>query len=133
MHGIPLVVVSDNGPCYNSKEFQDFAAHYDFRHITSSPHHAQSNGKAGKGVHIVKQLLKKASEGKSDPYLALLSYRATPLEHESQYSEEQLRLMEEQEAAACRGRGAQTGSSRGGLMVLVLLLGATDTARVRLL
>lgn len=80
-HGIPLVVVSDNGPCYNSREFQDFAAHYDFRHITSSPHHAQSNGKAEKGVHIVKQLLKKASEGKSDPYLALLSYRATPLEH----------------------------------------------------
>ncbi len=40
-----------------------------------------SYGKAEKGVHIVKQLLKKASEGKSDPYLALLSYRATPLEH----------------------------------------------------
>ncbi|KAI7800948.1 hypothetical protein IRJ41_015739, partial [Triplophysa rosa] len=80
-HGIPLVVVSDNGPCYNSREFQDFADHYDFKHVTSSPHHAQSNGKAEKGVHIVKQLLKKASEGKSDPYLALLSYRATPLEH----------------------------------------------------
>uniref|UniRef100_A0A3B3QZC1 Gypsy retrotransposon integrase-like protein 1 n=1 Tax=Paramormyrops kingsleyae TaxID=1676925 RepID=A0A3B3QZC1_9TELE len=80
-HGIPLVVVSDHGPCYHSREFQDFAAHYDFKHVTSSPLHAQSNGKAEKGVHIVKQLLKKASEGKSDPYLALLSYRATPLEH----------------------------------------------------
>lgn len=80
-HGIPLVVVSDNGPCYNSKEFHDFAAHYYFKHVTSSPHHAQSNRKAEKGVHIVKQLLKKASDGKSDPYLALLSYRATPLEH----------------------------------------------------
>ncbi len=80
-HGIPLVVVSDNGPCYNSGEFRDFATHYNFKHVTSSPHHAQSNRKAEKGVHIVKQLLKKASAGKADPYLALLSYRATPLEH----------------------------------------------------
>jgi len=31
--------------------------------------------------------------------------------YESQYSEEQLRLMEEQEVAACRGPGARTGSS----------------------
>ncbi len=45
------------------------------------PSHAQSNGKADKGVHIVKKFLKKASEGKSDPYLAPLSYWATPLEH----------------------------------------------------
>ncbi|KAL1259224.1 hypothetical protein QQF64_009801 [Cirrhinus molitorella] len=73
-HGIHLVVMSDNGPCYNSKEFQDFAAHYDFKHVTSSPHHAQSNRKAEKGVHIVKHFLKKAPDGKSDPYLALLSY-----------------------------------------------------------
>ncbi len=80
-HGIPLVVVSDNGPCYSSGEFQDFAAHYDFKHVTSSSHHAQSNGKAEKGVHIVKLLLKKASEGKADPYLSHLSNRATPLEH----------------------------------------------------
>uniref|UniRef100_A0A8D0C7Y7 Gypsy retrotransposon integrase-like protein 1 n=1 Tax=Scleropages formosus TaxID=113540 RepID=A0A8D0C7Y7_SCLFO len=80
-HGIPTVVMSDNGPCYSSSEFQDFAAHYDFQHVTSSPQFPQSNGKAEKGVHIVKQLLKKASESKSDPYLALLSYRASPLEH----------------------------------------------------
>uniref|UniRef100_A0A3Q2EKA6 Integrase catalytic domain-containing protein n=1 Tax=Cyprinodon variegatus TaxID=28743 RepID=A0A3Q2EKA6_CYPVA len=80
-HGIPQVVYSDNGPSYSSKEFQDFAQEYDFRHVTSSPLYAQSNGKAEKGVHIVKQLLKKAQESHSDPYLALLSYRASPLEH----------------------------------------------------
>lgn len=49
--------------------------------MTSTPLYAQSNGKAEKGVHIVKQLLKKAQESHSDPYLALLSYRASPLEH----------------------------------------------------
>ncbi|KAE8291509.1 Retrovirus-related Pol polyprotein from transposon 17.6 Protease [Larimichthys crocea] len=80
-HGIPQVVYSDNGPSYSCKEFQDFAQEYDFCHVTSSPLYAQSNGKAEKGVHIVKQLLKKAQESHSDPYLALLSYRASPLEH----------------------------------------------------
>lgn len=79
-HGIPLTVVSDNGPCFNSKEWREFAEHYDFHHVTSSPLYAQSNGKAEKGVHILKQLLKKAANSDSDPYLALLSYRASPLE-----------------------------------------------------
>lgn len=49
--------------------------------MTSSPLHPQSNGKAEKGVHIVKQLLKKAQDSRCDPYLALLSYQTTPLEH----------------------------------------------------
>ena len=49
--------------------------------MTSSPLYPQSNGKAKKGVYIVKQLLKKAQDNNSDPCLALLSYRASPLEH----------------------------------------------------
>ena len=80
-HGICEILQSDNGPCYNCKEFQNFAEEYDFQHVTSSPLYAQSNGKAEKGVDIVKKLLKKARESGSDPYLALLSYRASPLEH----------------------------------------------------
>ncbi|RXN30291.1 retrotransposon-like family member retr-1 [Labeo rohita] len=79
-HGIPQTVVSDNGPCFSSKEWQDFSVQYDFKHVTSSPEYAQSNGKAEKGVHILKQLLKKAADSKSDPYLALLNYRTSPLE-----------------------------------------------------
>ena len=79
-HGIPHTVVSDNGPCFSSKEWQKFAEQYDFKHVTSSPHYAQSNGQAEKGVHILKKLLKKAADSDSDPYLALLSYRASPLQ-----------------------------------------------------
>ncbi|KAL7851936.1 hypothetical protein SRHO_G00177210 [Serrasalmus rhombeus] len=79
-HGIPNIVVSDNGPCFSCKEWQEFSVHYDFKHVTSSPLYAQSNGKAEKGVHILKTLLKKAADSNSDPYLALLSYRASPLE-----------------------------------------------------
>ncbi|KAK7102857.1 hypothetical protein V1264_021022 [Littorina saxatilis] len=73
---IPEVVVSDNGPQYDSRDFVKFAESYGFTHITSSPHHPQSNGEAERAVQTVKNLLKKAK----DPYIALLNYRATPLQ-----------------------------------------------------
>ena len=36
-HGIPEVVVSDNGPQFSAEEFTLFAREYNFTHITSSP------------------------------------------------------------------------------------------------
>ena len=36
-HGIPEVVVSDNGPQYSCQSFKEFAADYQFHHETSSP------------------------------------------------------------------------------------------------
>ncbi|XP_056098277.1 uncharacterized protein LOC130077157 [Rhinichthys klamathensis goyatoka] len=78
-HGIPGTVVSDNGPQYASQEFKQFAREYGFEHITVSPHFPQANGKAEKGVQIVKSLLTKAKKNGEDPYLALLAYRAAPL------------------------------------------------------
>ena len=38
-HGIPDVLISDNGPQYSSDEFRQFASHWEFKHITSSPKH----------------------------------------------------------------------------------------------
>ena len=75
-HGLPSVVVSDNGPQFSSREFREFAMQYGFKHVTSSPEYPQSNGNA---VQIVKRLLKKAKENYEDPYLALLNYRTSPL------------------------------------------------------
>ena len=74
-HGIPSVLFSDNGPQFNSTAFKEFSSLYHFQHITSSPRYPQSNGLAELTVKIVKALL----TGASDPYLALLCYRAPPL------------------------------------------------------
>ena len=37
--GLPHIIRSDNGLCYNSKEFQQFLQHYSITHRTSSPNH----------------------------------------------------------------------------------------------
>ena len=76
-HGIPDVVISDNGPQFACHEFAEFASSYGFTHVTSSPRHPQSNGEAERAVQTMKQLLKK----NMDPYLALLIYRTTPLQN----------------------------------------------------
>ncbi len=79
-HGIPVTVVSDNGPQFSGLTFKEFARQYGFEHVTSSPYYPQSNGLAKKAVQIVKHLLKKAAEAGEDPHLAILNYRSTPLE-----------------------------------------------------
>ena len=74
-HSIPKTLRSDNGPQFTSREFADFAESYQFRHTMNSPHYPASNGQAERAVQTVKGLLKRTE----DPFIALLSYRATPL------------------------------------------------------
>lgn len=73
-HGIPVTVVSDNGPQFSCKAFEDFGKTYGFTHVTSSPRYPQSNGEAERMVRTIKELFLKAT----DPFLALLAYRNTP-------------------------------------------------------
>ena len=76
--GLPHVIRSDNGPCYNSKEFQQMLQRYNITHQNSSPHHPRSNGFVERMVGVAKKLMDKAgSEGK--PWISgLYEYRVTP-------------------------------------------------------
>ena len=74
-HGISSTLVSDNGPQYVSQEMKKFAADYGFCHITSNPHYPQSNGLAERSVKTMKSILCQTA----DPYLALHTFRTTPM------------------------------------------------------
>ncbi|CAF4891520.1 unnamed protein product [Pieris macdunnoughi] len=87
-HGIPNILISDNGPPFNSKEFHNFALDWQIQHITSSPYLPQSNGLVERTIGTVKNILKKCLTDNTDPHLALLQYRNTP--KESMYSPAQL-------------------------------------------
>ena len=73
-HGIPELVISDNGPQFSSTEFQQFSIDWNFEHKTSSPYYAQSNGEAERAVKTAKDILEQCN-----PIKALLMYRSTPI------------------------------------------------------
>lgn len=80
MHGIPEVVFTDNGSQFSRAlcvEFSNFAAKYNFQHVTSSPHYHQSNGMAESAVKIINGSLKKMG----DPYKPLLAYKTSLLKN----------------------------------------------------
>ena len=78
-------MISDNGPQFRSQEYATFVKAWGFTHITSSPYHSRSNGKAEAAVKIAKSLLHKDD---NDPFLAILNWRNTPTES-SEYSPSQ--------------------------------------------
>ena len=74
---LPHIIGSDNGRCYDSKEFQQFLQHYSITHQTSSPNHPRSNGFVERMFGVAKKLMNKAGkEGK--PWISgLFDYRFT--------------------------------------------------------
>ena len=73
--GIPEMVVTDSGTCFTSKEFEFFLEADGIRHLTSVPQHPAANGLAECGVQIVKQGLKKVTQGM---YFDCTASRSTP-------------------------------------------------------
>lgn len=62
-HGLPDVIVSDNGTAFTSQEMQDFLRLNAVRFMYTAPYHPASNGRAERMVREVKATLKKQSQG----------------------------------------------------------------------
>lgn len=77
-HGIPMELITDNGPAFRSREFKKFAEDWCFTHTTSSPNYPQSNGLSERAVRTVKGIIKKSLCTGTDYYLGLLNFRSTP-------------------------------------------------------
>ena len=76
--GLPERIISDNGPCFKSEKFRCFCDQLDVGHVTSSPYHHQSNGRAERAIATVEQILKKSTSD-TDITKALIAYLDTPV------------------------------------------------------
>ena len=72
--GLPEELVSDNGPCFTSKEFKSFVDSNSIKHTLSAPYHPQSNGLAERAVQVFKQLFLKFTTGDVNLRLCRLLY-----------------------------------------------------------
>ena len=79
-YGIPIYLMSDNGPQFSASEFARFGNEWGFIHLTSSPGYPRSNGRAEAAVKAAKTMMKKAAMDKKDQYAALLELRNTPVQ-----------------------------------------------------
>ena len=75
--GLPHIIRSGNGPCYNSKEFQQFLQHYIITHQTSNPNHPRSNGFVERMVGVAKKLMDKTGKEGKPRISGLFDYRVT--------------------------------------------------------
>lgn len=78
-HGLPEILVTDNGAAFTSTEFSEFTTKNGIRHVTSSPYHPSTNGLVERAVQTFKQAMKKGTSPlESRIANFLLTYRLTP-------------------------------------------------------
>ena len=53
-HGLPEMLISDNGSVFTSSEFEEFTKQIGIRHVRSAPYHPASNGLAERVVQTFK-------------------------------------------------------------------------------
>ena len=79
MFWLPISIVSDNGPCFTSAEFNEFMSNCGVNHITTAVYKPSTNGLAERMVQTFKKSLKKSTEPlqlSMDRFL--FNYRMTP-------------------------------------------------------
>ena len=81
-YGIPDVLRSDNGPPFNSREFNEFSKYLGFVHRKVTPYWPRANGEVERFMRTIKKVIKTAvMENKSwkhEMHIFLRNYRATP-------------------------------------------------------
>ena len=79
-HGLPKVIVTDNGASFTSEEFKVFCHNNGIKLVHSAPYHPRSNGAAENAVKTFKQGMKKDKQGTLQTRVSkfLFHYRLTP-------------------------------------------------------
>lgn len=80
-HGVPDVIVSDNGTAFVSTEFTEFANRNQIRHVAVAPYHPSSNGQAERMVRETKEALTHMDSGDVNVDLARFLFRQHTLPH----------------------------------------------------
>lgn len=80
--GLPLELVSDNGPQFTSVEFEEFTKMNGIKHCRSAPFHPSTNGEAERFVRTFKTAMRARKDLKISVHRKLceflLTYRTTP-------------------------------------------------------
>ena len=79
-YGLPLKVVTDNGPSFTSSEFWEFMTMNGIVHIKSAPYHPSTNGLAERAVQTFKQGVARIDGSTIQERISkfLFNYRITP-------------------------------------------------------
>ena len=79
-HGLPKIIVTDNGPAFVGDAFEQFCQRNGVRHVPTAPYHPSSNGQAERTVRTFKETMKKLAHGDVETKVSrlLFKYRMTP-------------------------------------------------------
>ncbi len=78
-NGVPVNVISDNGPHFSAGEYKRFSERWGFDIILSSPEYPQGHALIERHIQTVKKCMYKCDASGYDFDLAMLALRSTPL------------------------------------------------------